>query len=186
MNYKFTYLGDIFRNCKKKKFFFSTNLFKLCKHNPMQKINKAVLILPVVLIGGLIAKKIFSKVQTLKALNYNISKIDFNKKDKTIVVFLRLINAGNEVLKIKNIVADIFWNGNNSATIDYRTPIELKSNEEQTIQIPIKLNLSFAELVLNLIKDKTKILKGTFEIQGTINAEGLVVPLVYKRDLKLI
>lgn len=152
----------------------------------MQKINKAVLIIPVVLIGGLIAKKIFSKVQTLKALNYNISKIDFNKKDKTIVVFLRLINAGNEVLRIKNIVANILWKGSNAATIDYRNEIELKANEEQTIQIPIKLNLSFAELVLALIKDKTKILNGTFEIQGTINAEGLVVPLVYKRDLKLI
>jgi LEA14-like dessication related protein len=152
----------------------------------MQKINKAVLILPVLLIGGLIAKKIFSKVQTLKALNYNITKIDFNKKDKTIVVFLRLINAGNEIIKIKNIVANILWKGTNSATIDYRNEIELKANEEQTIQIPIKLNLSFAELVLNLIKDKTKILNGTFEIQGTINGEGLVVPLVYKRDLKLI
>jgi LEA14-like dessication related protein len=148
--------------------------------------NKAVFILPVLLIGGFIAKKIFSKVQTLKSLNYNISKIDFNKKDKTIVVFLRLINAGNSVLKINNIVANILWKGVNSATIDYRNIIELKPNEEQTIQLPIKLNLSFAELVLNLIKDKTKILSGTFEIQGTINAEGLVVPLVYKRDLKLI
>jgi LEA14-like dessication related protein len=152
----------------------------------MQKINKAVLILPVVLIGGLIAKKIFSKVQTLKALNYNISKIDFNKNDKTIVVFLRLINAGNEVLKINNIVADIFWKGTNSATLDYRKILELKPNEEQTIQLPIKLNLSFAELILNLIKDKTKILNGKFEIKGSINAEGLVVPLVYERELKLI
>jgi LEA14-like dessication related protein len=137
-------------------------------------------------VAFLIARAVVNKQQAVKSLNVNISKIDFNKKDLTFVVFVRLINPGNAPIRINAIVGDIIWKGTYGAVMDYRTPIELKSLEERTIQIPIKMNADLYTLILDLIMGKTKgMLTGLFEIKGNVNAEGLVVPFVYSKEIKV-
>jgi hypothetical protein len=137
-------------------------------------------------VAFLIARAVVNKSQAVKSLNVNISKIDFNKKDLTFVVFVRLINPGNAPIRINAIVGDIIWKGTYGAVLDYRTPIELKALEERTIQIPIKMNADLYTLILDLVMGKTKgMLTGLFEIKGNVNAEGLVVPFVYSKEIKI-
>jgi hypothetical protein len=137
-------------------------------------------------VAFLIARAVVNKSQAVKSLNVNITKIDFNKKDLTFVVFVRLINPGNAPIRISAIVGDIIWKGTYGAVLDYRTPIELKALEERTIQIPIKMNADLYTLILDLVMGKTKgMLTGLFEIKGNVNAEGLVTPFNYSKEIKI-
>lgn len=146
------------------------------------------------LIGGgilatalLIGRAILQKGEAVKALNVNVTGLDFNKKERTFIVKLRLINPANAALKIKSIVGDVIWKGSAAATIDYRNEFTLKSNEERIINLPIKLNLELATVVTDLIFGKFKdALSGKFEIDANVNAEGLVVPFKYEKTVKLL
>jgi hypothetical protein len=135
----------------------------------------------------LIGRFLLRKGEAIKALNVNVTNIDFNKKDKTFIVKLRLINPSNAAIKIKSIVGDVIWKGTYAAVIDFRNEFTLKSNEERTIDLPIKPNLELATLVNDLIFGKIKeSLSGKFEIKANVNAEGLVVPFEYEKTFKLI
>jgi LEA14-like dessication related protein len=149
--------------------------------------NKIILGTGIVAAIILIARGILRKGEAIKALNVNVVTMDFNKKEKTFVVKLRIINPSNASIRIKSIVGDVIWKGDAAATIDYRNEFVLKSNEERTIDLPIKLNLSLATIVTNLILGKAKeTLNGKFEIRAFVNAEGLVVPFNYEKDFKLV
>ena len=142
------------------------------------------------ILGGLglyaISRFVINKKQAIRSLNVNVSKIDFNKKDLTFVVFVRIINPGNATMNINAIVGDIIWKGTYGAVMDYRTPIEIKPLEERTIQVPIKMNADLYSLIFDLIMGKGKgILTGLFEIKGNVNAEGLVFPFEYKKEIKV-
>lgn len=129
----------------------------------------------------------FQKTTAVKSLNWNITGVDFNQKDRTLVVKLRLINPANASIKIRSIVGDCIFRGEYIATIDYREPIELKGNEERTLLLAIKPNISLVNIIADLLTQKTKTaLSGKFEIKGTINAENLVVPFDYTNDIKLV
>lgn len=135
----------------------------------------------------LIGRALLQKGEAVKALNVNVTGIDFNKKERTFVVMVRLINPANASLKVKSIVGDVIWKGSAAATIDYRNEFTLKSNEERTINLPIKLNLELATVVTDLIFGKLKeALSGKFEIKASVNAEGLVVPFEYEKTFKLV
>jgi LEA14-like dessication related protein len=135
----------------------------------------------------LVGRALLRKGEAVKALNVNVTNIDFNKKDRTFVVKVRLINPANAAIKIKSIVGDVIWKGSAAATIDFRNEFTLKSNEERTIDLPIKLNLELATVVSDLIFGKFKeALSGKFEIKANVNAEGLVVPFTYEKDFKLV
>jgi len=141
-------------------------------------------ILSVILLFG---RGLFLKGEAVRSLNVNVSGLDFNKKDRTFIVKLRLINPANADLKIKSIVGDVVWNGTYAATIDYRNEFTLKSNEERTLQLPIKMNLELFSIVADVIAKKFKsVLNGKFEIKANINAEGLVVPFEYEKEVKLV
>lgn len=127
----------------------------------------------------------WQKGTAIKSLNWNVSGVDFNRAEKTFVVKLRLINPANAAIRIRSIVADVKWKGNNAATIDYRNEIVLAPNEERTLLLAVKPNLDLLAIINDLIAAKTKALNGTMEIVGTINAEGLVVFWDYKREFKL-
>ena len=135
----------------------------------------------------LIGRALLQKGEAVKALNVNVTGIDFNKKERTFVVMVRLINPANASLKVKSIVGDVIWKGSAAATIDYRNEFTLKSNEERTINLQIKLNLELATVVTDLIFGKLKeALSGKFEIKANVNAEGLVVPFEYEKTFKLV
>jgi LEA14-like dessication related protein len=139
--------------------------------------------------GGIviaIASVILKKSTAIKNLNVNVTKIDFNKKDKTFVVFVRIINPSNASIKIDSIVGDVIWKGTYGATMDYRVPTTIDATGEKTIQIPVKMNLEFVTLLGDLIKQKAEFLNGIFEIKGVINAERMVFPFTYKKEIKLI
>jgi LEA14-like dessication related protein len=149
--------------------------------------NKIILGTGIVAAIILIARGFLRKGEAIKALNVNVVTMDFNKKEKTFVVKLRLINPANASIRIKSIVGDVLWKGNAAATIDYRNEFILRPNEERTIDLPIKLNLSLATVVSDLIFGKAKdALNGKFQIKAFVNAEGLVTPFEYEKDFKLV
>lgn len=139
--------------------------------------------------GGLflVGRFFLRKGEAVKSLNVAVTKLDFNRKDLTFVVFVRLINPSNGDLKVNSIVGDVIWKGTTGAVLDYRTPITLKALESQTIQIPVKLNLELVTLVTDLLSKKfTDIVSGKFQINGSVNAEGLVFPFTYEKVISLI
>lgn len=138
------------------------------------------------IVGGLlILRQIMRKNEAIKSLNVNVTKVDYNQKDKTFVVFVRIINPANAPIRIASIVGDVLWKGTAGAVMDYRTQTTIGPNEEKTIQIPIKLNLELLTLVTDLLTKKLKdVVTGKFEIKAVVNAEGLVVPFEYSKDIK--
>lgn len=143
-----------------------------------------------VLFGGvavvLLGRFFLRKGEAVKSLNVNVTGVDFNKANMSFVVKVRLINPSNAKLNIKSIVADAIWNDTYAATISYVQPFELKPNEERILQIPVKANLEWYSLVLDVITKGKKALNGTFELKGVVNAEGLVVPLEYKKTFNIV
>jgi LEA14-like dessication related protein len=141
-----------------------------------------------ILVGGLgyALLQTVRKSQAIKALNWNVSGVDFNRKDKTFVVMLRLINPANASIRIRSIVGNVLWKGNAAAVIDYRNETVLKPNEEKTLMIAVKPNVDLVAIISDLVLNKKQAFNGTMEINGTINAEGLVVPWYYKKEFKLV
>lgn len=136
--------------------------------------------------AALIFRFVFRKGQTVKSLNVNVSNVDYNQKNKTFVVFVRIINPGNTSITINSIVADVRWNGTTAGTLDFRQITTIGANEEKTLQIPVRLNLELLTLLSDILNKKIKdIVKGTFELFGTVNAGGLIVPLTYSKKINL-
>jgi len=142
-----------------------------------------------ILIGGgillLIGRQALRKGEAIKSLNVNVTKVDYNKKDKAFVVFVRIINPANAKITIKSIVGDILWNGTYGATLSYLKETVIGAGEERTIQIPVKPNLDWVNLITEVLKKGKDAFNGTFEIKGVVNAEGLVVPFTYKNTIKI-
>ena len=151
------------------------------------KSNKTLLIGGGILAAGAAAYFLLRKKEAIAALNVNVVKLDYNRSTKNIVVFVRLINPSNASLSVRSIVADVFWKGSAGATIDYRIPFVLKPNEEKTIELPVKLNLELLTIVTSLLSGKFKeAISGKFELKGNVNAEGLVVPLEYTKEISFV
>jgi LEA14-like dessication related protein len=151
------------------------------------KNNKIFLIGGGVLTAGVIAYFLYQKKQAIKSLNVNVTKVDYNKSTRNVVVFVRMINPSNASLRVKSIVADVYWKGSAGATIDYRTPFELKPLEEKTIELPVKLNLELVSIITDILTGKFKdAISGKFELKGNVNAEGLVVPLEYTKEISFV
>jgi LEA14-like dessication related protein len=143
---------------------------------------------PLLLSGAallLVGRFILRKGEAVKSLNVNVTKVDYNRKNRAFVLFVRIINPANSTITVKSVVGDILWNGTYAATMSYLEETVLKPLEERTIQIPVKPNLEWTQLVLNVITQGKKALNGTVEVKGVVNAEGLVVPFVYKNEIKL-
>jgi LEA14-like dessication related protein len=143
---------------------------------------------PILITGGLvllIGRQVLRKGEAIKSLNVNVTKVDYNKKDKAFVVFVRIINPANSKITIKSIVGDILWNGTYGATMSYLKETEIGAGEERTIQIPVKPNLDWVNLITEVIRKGKDAFNGTFEIKGVVNAEGLVVPFTYKNTIKI-
>ena len=130
---------------------------------------------------------LLQKKEAIKALNVNVTKLDFNRSTKNIVVFVRMINPSNASLSVKSIVADVYWKGSAGATIDYRQPFVLQPLEEKIIELPVKLNLELVTIITSLLTGKIKeAISGKFELNGNVNAEGLVVPLQYSKEISFV
>lgn len=143
---------------------------------------------PILLTGGLVflvGRQLLRKGEAIKSLNVNVTKVDFNKTDKAFVVFVRIINPANAKISIKSIVGDILWNGTYGATMSYLKETEIGAGEERTIQIPVKPNLDWVNLITEVLTKGKQAFNGTFEIKGVVNAEGLVVPFTYKNTIKI-
>jgi LEA14-like dessication related protein len=151
------------------------------------KSNKGLLIGGGIVAAGAAAYFLLQKKEAIKALNVNVTKLDFNRSTKNIVVFVRMINPSNASLSVKSIVADVFWKGSAGATIDYRQPFVLQPLEEKIIEIPVKLNLELVTIITSLLTGKIKeAISGKFELNGNVNAEGLVVPLQYSKEISFV
>lgn len=149
--------------------------------------NKVYIIGGSILAAGALAYYFFRKKEAIASLNVNVTKIDYNKANRNVVVFVRLINPSNASLKVKSIVADVYWKGSAGATIDYRSPFELKPLEEKIIELPVKLNLELVSIITDILTGKFKeAISGKFELRGNVNAEGLVVPFTYEKDISFV
>lgn len=123
--------------------------------------------------------------QTVKSLNVNVSGIDWNRNDKTLIVMMRVINPGTTAININSIVGDVIFKGVYTAVIDYRNQTQIKAGEERTLRLPIRLNLDFVQLLTDILQNKKSAFNGKFEIKGSVNAEGLILPFSYTNDINL-
>lgn len=149
---------------------------------------KGKYLVPVILTGSalfLLGRQLLRKGEAIKSLNVNVTKVDYNKADKSFVVFVRIINPANSSIRIKSIVGDVLWNNTYGATLSYLKETIIGATEERTIQIPVKPNLDWLSVIKDVFTKGKEALNGTFEIKGTVNAEGLVVPFTYKKDIKI-
>ena len=142
-------------------------------------------------VGGLgflalvVIRQLMRKGEAIKNLNVNVSKVDFNRAEKTFVIFVRCINPSNAAVTIRSIVGDVFWNGTTAATLDFRNETKIGPGEERVLQIPVKMNLTLLSLVTDLLTKKLKdVVNGKFEVKAVVNAEGLVVPFTYSQDIR--
>lgn len=143
---------------------------------------------PILISGGLllvVGRLILRKGEAVKSLNVNVTRVDYNRTSKNFVLFVRIINPANSTITVKSIVGDILWNGTYGATLSYLKETIIGAGEERTIQIPVKPNLDWVNLITEVLKKGKQAFNGTFEIKGVVNAEGLVVPFTYKNTIKI-
>jgi hypothetical protein len=63
----------------------------------------------------------------------------------------------------------------------------LQPLEEKIIELPVKLNLELVTIITSLLTGKFKeAISGKFELNGNVNAEGLVVPLQYSKEISFV
>lgn len=143
--------------------------------------NKLIIGIGAAVVAFFIGKKILDKKQTVDALNVNVTGIDFNKKNKTLQILMRIINGGNSSIFIQSIVGDIKFSGNSIASIDYRQPLTILQNDTAIISIAVKPNAAFLMALLAIVVGKP--VNGLLEINGNINSEGLLFPFIYSQKI---
>jgi LEA14-like dessication related protein len=184
------YIYVIYGTCAEKAnfFFHKKNIFLFGMDCLILQLMATKAIFPILATGALflVGRRFFQKGIAAKNLNINVSKVDFNKQNKSFVLFIRVINPSNADINLKNVVGDCFWNGTAIATVEYLQPTVFKAGETVTLQIPVKLNLTALSLITDLITNVKKVINGTFEFKGVLNAENLVIPIDYKNKFSLI
>lgn len=143
--------------------------------------NKIIIGIGAAVVAFFIGKKILDKKQTVDALNVNVTGIDFNKKNKTLQILMRIINGGNSSISIQSIVGDVKFKGDSIASIDYRQPLTINKNDTATISIAVKPNAVFLTTLISIVVGKP--INGLVEINGNINSEGLLFPFIYSQKI---
>lgn len=131
------------------------------------------------------AKTLVKAAATGGRLNVNLSGIQFKKP---FGVKFRIVNPTDGELSVKAIAGDVVANGSSIATFVLTDEVKITANSQQTISIPLKVNVAqFGLIVLEIVN-----LKGDQEaikryiksiklsVTGTVNAAGIPITINQK------
>jgi hypothetical protein len=106
-----------------------------------------------------------------------ISIIGLDLRQRAIKI--ELINPTNTSLQVSAFVASLTLAGQNFATLDYRQALTITATDRKVVLIPIRLNpINGAKLLAQILYGSGAGLKGSqIDIDGTINSEGLSIPV---------
>ncbi len=130
------------------------------------------------LVGGLLwlaqRKKNFSA-----AARFNFKKLDFNMKQKKIVVYMGVLNPTGQSLTINAVTGDLYLDGKAMATVTSFDKQSILPNQETVIKVFVAPNLvNLFSKIKTLISSKLKNagkLKASFK--GSANIEGVNFPI---------
>jgi LEA14-like dessication related protein len=132
---------------------------------------------------GLLGLYLLRKYTAGKGLQYYFKGISYSGKkvsDFKIILSMDVVNSSFTPLKLNNLFLNIYDLKTQLGRIAITTPQTFPKNSTTTINLPIQLNLGATIYFLYEI-----IAKGKKEIQiaGTINSEGLEIPVDEKIPL---
>lgn len=132
----------------------------------------------VLIFGGLAVLGFWAlnKFRSVQALNVKVRGVNIPAR----AVTLSIANPGNNFLNLDNITADMVFNGNAVATVNFTQGATIPPGKTAVIQVPVKLNpLDAAGVFWDLLTGKKAgdyFTKGKFTIAGTVKADGVLVP----------
>lgn len=141
----------------------------------MAASNKKPLFIIALLAGAVVAINFTRKAFGGGQLKYRLFGFDFAKK----ALQIELVNPTNINLNFNALVADVSINGNKIGLVDYRQPTQLTPSDRKIINLPIRLDpVGTLFFTKNLITGGLKKLKNaTIAVNGTLQAEGLNIPV---------
>jgi LEA14-like dessication related protein len=130
---------------------------------------------PLLLIGGALAFLYFKSTSKqnryYSGLRVQILGVDLGG-GKTVNVKLNFQNPNTKGVVLRTVFGEVSINGKKIGLIDYKTPVEVKGNNETTITVPVNIKL------LNTVTALTQgIANSTLTITGTMNIDNQAQPL---------
>jgi LEA14-like dessication related protein len=114
------------------------------------------------------------KVFSAGRVQYSIIGADLKKQSLRI----ELLNPGNMPLNFESLIAALSINGRQFGTLDFRQRTNLGPTSRTIINIPIRLNpIGGAQLLTSILTGSTQFKGSTIDIDGTLNAGGLIIPI---------
>lgn len=140
-------------------------------------------VLPYLIFGvaGYYAWKYFSKGVAGRLLNVKVRRLNlFPLKSANLEV--DIVNPTNSSINFDSITLDLSVNNYPISTLNYQKNTTISGNSVTTIKLPIVINpLESGQFVFNLLSSKGKI--KNIRIDGTINGEGIVIPVNVSNQL---
>jgi LEA14-like dessication related protein len=126
-------------------------------------------------VAGYFAWRYFRKGIAGRLLNVKVRKLNlFPLKSANLEI--DVINPTNSSINFDSITLDLSVNGYPISTLNYQKNTTISANGVTTIKLPIVINpLESGQFVFNLLTTKGKI--KTIQVKGTINGEGIVIPV---------
>lgn len=126
-------------------------------------------------LAGYFAWKYFRKGVAGKLLNVKVRRLNlFPLKSANLEV--DIINPTNSSINFDSITLDLSVNDYPISTLNYQKNTTISANGVTTIKMPIVINpLESGQFVFSLLSTKGKV--RNIKIDGTINGEGIVIPV---------
>lgn len=135
--------------------------------------------------GAYILYNVFSKAQAAKNLKVYFQGVNLVKSSGAIPNILanfKLINPSNGSLSVRSIAGDFYLNGRMIATFSQLENFNIPANSESRYQL--KVTPQGIPAVLSLIDlIRTKARNVTVQFEGTINTNGVNLPISQKMQL---
>jgi LEA14-like dessication related protein len=143
--------------------------------------------IPIAVLGliGWLGWKYGRKVLAAKILNIKLKTVKISPISSA-AIQLSIINPTNIDFSLDSITADLSINDYAISTLNYQKSTIIKANAESLLDLPIKINpLEGLTFLTKLIFNKSARKLDTIKINGTVNGEGLNIPIDIVQNLTI-
>jgi len=147
---------------------------------------KGNVIIPIVLVaGGAYAAFHYGrKALAAKILNIKLRTVKLQPISAAAVT-IEVINPTSTPITFDSVTTDVQVNGSALATLNYQKHTTIPANGSMQINLPIKINPIEGALFIASLLTKSKGSPNTISLMGTINGEGLSIPVAITQNLTL-
>ena len=141
------------------------------------------------IIGFAALKFLGGQKQAADSITYSVAKVDWTKKNKTFLISLRLANPSSSAVVVDNINGVVSWNGNQFGSLTKFDKTTIAAGGETTVNLSVKPNAIEALGILSDLFSKggvKKVINGTFKLAANISSLGLLFPVNYEKNFKLV